>query len=109
MKLADIISWYFFLWFITIPVSIYILYHLITELLDLVLNTQKIYQLLKYSDHLEIDQLDIKYQELKTTQAKLNSSNLMEMKRQIDYARYKKHDKNIRLSKELADSFKFRK
>jgi len=87
MDWKDILLWYFALWFITVPLSVFLAYFIITELLDLIFNTGKINQLLKHSDSLNITPLEQQYEVEKNRQSSLSTSILMELERQINYIR----------------------
>ncbi len=89
--MKDILPWVFGLWFITFPLSIFITYTVVTELLDLIFNTGKINQLLKHSDFLNSDHLEKQYSIDRGRQAKLNQSNLLELERQIKHIRQVKN------------------
>ena len=92
----DIAPWFWGLWFITIPLSIYIVYTIITELLDLIFNTGKINELLKHSDNLNFEPWEEQYKYDKTKQSKLSSSNLKELERQMNYSRLQTKKSNWR-------------
>lgn len=95
MDWNNILVWYVALWFITVPLSILLLYFLITELLDLIFNTGKINKLLKHSDSININPLDKQYEIEKGRQSSLTKSILMELDRQIGYIRLtEKENKN---------------
>lgn len=87
MDWKNILVWYFALWFVTVPLSILLIYFLITELLDLIFNTGKINQLLKHSDSLIINPLEQQYEIEKRKQSSLTKSILLELDRQINYIR----------------------
>ena len=89
--MRDLLPWFFGLWFITIPLTIFITYTVVTELLDLIFNTGKINQLLKHSDFLNSDPLEKQYSTDRGRQAKLNQSNLMELNRQLKHIRQVKN------------------
>lgn len=120
MSIKDILPWFFGLWFITIPLTIFITYTVVTELLDLIFNTGKINQLLKHSDLLNSDPLEKQYAIDKVRQAKLDQSNLMELDRQIKHIRQVKNKNSwtnrtsseekerIISAKEISDVFKIR-
>ena len=76
---------YISFWFITIPVSIATVYFTILELLDLILNSGKINQLLKISDAISIDHLKVQHDTEKGKQSNLSRSLLMELKRQLEH------------------------
>jgi hypothetical protein len=111
---------YFGLWFITIPLTILIIYTLITELLDLIFNSHKINKLLKYSDNLNYELLEQQYLTDKERQSKLNQSNLIELDRKIKYIRivinnnsfthriFFEDKESIKAVKELSDIFKIK-
>ena len=91
---------------------------IITELLDLIFNYDKINQLLQHSDKLNIDILTGKYQSTIEDQSKLNKSILQELNRQKNrsVSKYrprsnsyynKKYKKgNDQLTQEIYDIFK---
>lgn len=120
MNIKDILPWFFGLWFITIPLTIYITYTVVTELLDLTFNTGKINQLLKHSDFLNFEPLEKQYSNDKERQSKLDQSNLLELERQIKHIRQVKNKSNwsnrtsyeekekIIAAKEISDVFKIR-
>lgn len=110
------IDLYLEFWIFTIPFSIYLLYKLIPELLDLVLNTNKISKLLEKSDNLNLEKLKQNHEVNSKKQNSLNESNLLELKRQVDYLNLTENQKNyryeygeigqIKKAKRLADIFK---
>lgn len=118
MTIKDILPWFFGLWFITIPLTIFITYTVVTELLDLIFNTGKINQHLKHSDFLNSDPLEKQYKIAKGRQTKLDQSDLMELDRQIKYTRQIKNKNSwthrtsyeekerITAAKEISDVFK---
>jgi hypothetical protein len=120
MNNRDILSWFFGLWFVTIPLTIFIIYITVTELLDLVFNTTKINQLLKHSDTLKSDSLERQYEMGKKRQAKVDQSLLIELDRQIKYTIEIKHknswtykkaneeSERIVSAKEISDVFKIK-
>lgn len=85
----DTVTWFLFFWYITIPLSVWIIYTVIVELLDLVLNNGKINEMLKHSDNLDIRPLMKDHEIQKRKQLKLNSSNLKEVKRQVEFSKLK--------------------
>ena len=111
-------DWIFMFWFITIPLSIWIIYTVITELLDLIFNTGTINKMLKQSDNLNVEAIENQYKLDMVRQSKLNYSNLREVKRQTDYVKiqakrndiggYSNHsDKlNVIAAKNLSDFFR---
>jgi len=106
-------------WFIILPLTIYllfILYTIITELLDLIFNGDKINRLLIHSDILNPDSFLKDLENQKRRQSSLDKSNLQEMERQINYARLKNNKNNwtfrydekekIITAKEMSDIFR---
>lgn len=87
MKIDPILLMYMRLWFITFPLTIFVLYKLITEMLDLILNTGKINRILKHSDSLRPELLEGQYREEKNRQNAFDQSCLKELERQINYIR----------------------
>lgn len=85
--LEDIAPWFFGLWFITIPLSIWIIYTVVTELLDLIFNTGRINEMLKHSDKLDIDPMKTEFEHQKIRQSNLSSANLEEVKRQVEFSK----------------------
>ena len=84
MKLIKV---YFDFWFISIPLTYIILntiYCLILELLDLVLNTDKIDKLLRHSDSLDIDKYEKSYQFHLFSKGNLDKSDLQELELRKD-------------------------
>lgn len=88
MNKQEILTWVFRLWFIIFPLIIFIVYTIVTELLDLFLNTFKINKLLKNSDSLKPSQYIEQYTLDKNRQLNLNSSHLLELDRRIKYIRH---------------------
>ena len=80
-------GWFFGLWFITVPLTIFCVYFIITELLDLIFNTNRINQLLKHSDSIDSEQLEQQFKFGKEKQSNFSKSILMELDRQISYKR----------------------
>ena len=117
MKYTDIISYIIPL--IIVPTLI-LIYTIITELLDLIFNYDRINELLQHSDKLNIDLLTGKYQSTNEDQSKLTKSILQEMNRQKNRSaskyssrsnsyynkKYKKG--NDQLTQEIYDIFKVR-
>lgn len=99
-----------------IPLMIYILYKIVTELLDLLINTSKLNQLLTFSDNLNIENLESEYNSHRKKLELCNKSNLSEMVRQVNYDRmenrnlgftFTNNEKyDIKLSKDLTEFFK---
>lgn len=90
----DVITWLVRFWYATLPLSLFIIYIIIcsiyiiiTELLDLIFNTRRINKMLKYSDNLNITSLEREFEFHKASQLSLDSSNLKEIKRQVEYFR----------------------
>lgn len=83
--LKDIAPWFFGLWFVTIPLSIWIIYIVVTELLDLIFNTGRINEMLKHSDNLDIDPMKVEFEHQKVRQSNLSSANLEQVKRQVEF------------------------
>ena len=82
-----LIKLYFDLWFITLPLTYIILngiYFLILELLDLVLNTNKINKLLRVSDSLDLDKYEELYQFHLFRKENLDQSDLLELELRKD-------------------------
>lgn len=119
-NMNKIAFWFFSLWVITFPITIFIVYTLVTEFLDLIFNTRKINNLLKHSDLFNSELFEKQYQIDKEKQSKLNQSNLMELDRQISHIRLKKYNgiwsktlnrtekEKILAAKEITDIFKIR-
>ena len=106
-------------WYISFPLSIYILYFLfkiITEFLDLIFNYRRINTLLKHSDNLDFNFLETEYKLQKGLQTNIEKSYLVEMERQLEYVLNKnkinlrgfksKEMRKIISAKEIADIFK---
>lgn len=120
MTIKDILDWFFGLWIITIPLTIYIAYIVVPELLDLIFNTGKINLHLKHSDLLNSAPLEKQYEIAKERQTKFDKSNLMELDRQIKYIRQIKNknswkgrtsyaeNERITAAKEISDVFKIK-
>jgi hypothetical protein len=89
--MREILPWFLGLWFITIPLTIFIFYKVVSELLDLIFNTRKINQLLKHSDFLNSDSVEKQFLADRIRQAKLSQSTLMELDRQIQHIRQLKN------------------
>jgi len=85
--LEDIAPWFFGFWFITIPLSIWVIYAVVTELLDLVFNTGRINEMLKHSDNLDIDPMKTEFEHQKVRQSNLSPANLEEVKRQVEFSK----------------------
>lgn len=112
----ELLNLYLKFWIFTIPLTIYILKTLIPELLDLILNTQKIDSLLYHSDNLCKENFENQHIENKKIQANLNPSNLKELERQMNYFRLTERERNytnnygkiekIKIEKKLSDIFK---
>jgi hypothetical protein len=81
-------------WLISYLLAV-LIYNVLTELLDLIFNARKIDQLLKHSDHFDIETLEKNHKTSIVRQSKLNRSNLMELDRQIKYIRQAKNDNNL--------------
>lgn len=118
MNIKEILPWIAGFWFVFLPLGIYLLYTITTELLDLILNSHKINQMLVHSDNLNSDPLLEQYQTEKSRQSKLQKSNLQEMERQINFNRLKDGNYNTRYefqyskrekiisAKQISDCFK---
>jgi hypothetical protein len=116
----DILLWFFGFWFISIPLTILIIYTVVTELLDLIFNSSKISRLLKHSDSLKSDLLEKEYTIAKERQNKVDQSNLIELNRQIEYKRLMKNKislthktrneekEKLTAAKEISDVFKIK-
>lgn len=87
MDWIDFYKYFLIFWFVSFPLTIALAYFLITEVLDLIFNTNKISKLLKHSDSLNTNPLEKRYQIDKFNQANFSKSNLMELDRQINYLR----------------------
>ena len=116
MSKQELIGMYFVLWFITFPLTIFIVYTVITELLDLIINTGRIDNLLKYSDQIDISNYEVTHHAQRETQSKLSNSNLLEVERQVQFTRISQNrwslrrrdpeNERIRTAKEVTDIFK---
>lgn len=106
MDWKTILTWYFGLWFITVPLSIFLIYFITTEFLDLVFNTGKINQLFKHSDTLNIAPLEEQYEAEKNEQSSLSKSILMELERQISYTRLAEEERNSSWSNRVRSEVK---
>ena len=106
MDWNNILLWYVALWFITVPLSILLLYFLITELLDLIFNTGKINNLLRHSDSININPLEKHYEIEKGRQSSLTKSILMELDRQMGYIRLTEKESQNRWYTRLNDEVK---
>ncbi|MEI2823883.1 MAG: hypothetical protein V9F02_10715 [Chitinophagaceae bacterium] len=106
MEWKTILTWYFGLWFITVPLSIFLIYLITTELLDLIFNTGKINQLLKHSDTLNITPLLLQHEGEKEKQSSLSKSILMELDRQISYTRLTEEERKRSWSNRINDEVK---
>jgi hypothetical protein len=85
--LKDIVPWFLAAWFITIPLTLWIIYTVVTELLDLIFNTGRINEQLKGSDNFDIEPLKKEFEQQKLRQFNLSFSNLQEVKRQVDFTK----------------------
>jgi hypothetical protein len=80
-------SWCFFLG--ALPISIYLIFSiLIPELLDIIFNSFKIDNILKYSDNLDIKSLKMEHQTNKAKREKLSSHLIDEVEVYIDMEKY---------------------
>jgi hypothetical protein len=120
MNFKEFVVSYGVLIFIASPFLIFLIYFIITELLDLLLNSGKINKLLMHSDKLNIDHFETQHENCKIIQSNLNFSNLQELERQMNYQRLKEKTLNWRnknviskkeeiiIAKELSDIFKIK-
>jgi hypothetical protein len=118
--MKDFLFWYFALWIITFPITILSAYILLTEFLDLILNTKKINNLLKHSDIFNPEPLEEQHDNENKRQSILSQSLLLELDRQMKYIRQiksksspntmttKDEMEKIISAKELSDIFKIR-
>lgn len=106
MDWKNILTWYLALWFITVPLSAFLIYFIITEFLDLIFNTGKINQLLKHSDSLNINPFEQQYKVEKNKQSSLSKSILMELERQISYIRLTEKENKSSWSNRVSDEVK---
>jgi hypothetical protein len=81
------ISYYWTLGIFTVPITFYTAYVVITELLDLIFNSNKINKLLKHSDNLDASKYEKQYNKDKFRLSTFEKSNLFELERQITYIR----------------------
>lgn len=116
MSTDKLIELYFGFGFVTIPLTIYYTYVIITELLDLIFNSGRIDKRLRHSDEIDISDLENRHIANKQIQSKLSESDIIELKRQMDYlklqdknARFKNPEKEkITNAKRLSDIFKLK-
>lgn len=120
MDINKFFQLYFTFWFLSIPITIYLLYTLVIEILDLLFNSFLINNLLKKSDCLNIDSYEKSYLNDKERQLKSNKSNLLELERQIEYQKYFVNTEvkypiksgiekdKIKAAKEISDLFKIK-
>jgi hypothetical protein len=106
MDWKNILMWYFALWFITVPLSIFLIYFIITELLDLIFNSGKINQLLKHSDALNTALLEKQFEIEKSKQSSLSKSILLELERQINYLRLTENESKNNWSNRVSHEVK---
>lgn len=83
--LKDIAHILIALWIITIPISLWLIYIIITELLDFIFNQNIIDKILKHSDNLDVNILISEYEKQKIMQESLNSPNLIDAMRQVEF------------------------
>ena len=104
-------SLYLGFFFITFPATFLLLHYIITELLDLVFNTDKIDKLLSHSDNFNYQKLENEYQNHKTLQCSINKNFLNQLK-MIEYynnkskSGYRRGQNKIITSINLLDLFK---
>lgn len=114
-----LIQFYFGLWFITFPLTLYclaVLYIIITELLDLIFNSRRIDNLLLQSEQIDISKLENEHQHNKQVQSNLNESDINELNRQMDYLKLKHKSTQIKYAekerimdaKSLSDIFRLK-
>lgn len=92
MDIGEALKYYFLLWFITIPLTYFIVTFIVTELLDLILNMGKIDRLLKHSDSLNLESLVKQYEVEKFKQSGLSQTFLKELERQTNVSAKKMSD-----------------
>jgi hypothetical protein len=83
--LKDIAHILIVFWIITIPISLWLIYILVTELLDFIFSQKKIDEMLKHSDNLDVNILILEYEKQKIIQESLNSPNLIDAMRQVEF------------------------
>lgn len=87
MDWSTLLQWYLDLWIFTIPFTLWLVYRIVTELLDLLFNSRKINRLLKHSDTFNLTPLSYQYEIDRERQSQLSKSDLMELERQINFIR----------------------
>nr|WP_315230767.1 DUF6680 family protein [uncultured Flavobacterium sp.] len=110
-------SLYLDFWVFSIPITVYILYIIVTEFLDLIFNKQRINKINKYIEKIQTEELQNQYEKQKNQQSNFDNSLLSEMTRQIDYKilstkteyhKYYPEGKKIIRAKEMYDIFKIK-
>ncbi len=114
--LEHILLWYLGLWFITLPLTILFIVHVVPEMLDIIFNTGRINKMLKYSDNLDIESMKTEYNFQRNRRLILNSSNLEEVKRQVEFSKLSSkgegprnsidEENKIKTAKYLSDIFR---
>lgn len=89
-EIWEIIERYLDLWFITIPLTYYIVFEIGPELLDLILNTTKINRLLHHSDNLDTKTLEKAHYANLEQQKKVNASHKKELEFQMAFKKLNK-------------------
>ncbi|CAN5661763.1 hypothetical protein BH10BAC5_BH10BAC5_25290 [soil metagenome] len=78
-------EYYFRFWYLTIPVTIKLTYFVVTELLDLFLNSKKVKLFQCRIEKIQFSPLQMQYELSKNIQSKFSKSILMELERRINY------------------------
>lgn len=102
-SLEDLAVLYFNLGIITIPLTIWIVYTTVTELLDLIFNNGRINEMLKHSDNLKIDPMEKEFEIQKEKRSSLNISNLNDVKRQMEFSKLQLDKDKMRYSLKLQE------
>lgn len=97
MEIIEVIlALYFSLWMITMPLTIWVLFKVITELLDLILNTGKLNKLLEHSDNLDYSSLKDEHLLNMIDRNKVNESFAKELNFELLYNDLKKGNRETR-------------
>lgn len=91
MNFSDFKGLYFHLWFITFPITFFLLRVLVFELLDIFLNSRKIDKALLYSDNLDVNSLEKDFLSSRQKQVLVGKPYLSDMLTQMEF---KKRVKN---------------
>lgn len=87
--MKDILAWFIRLWFISLPISVYFVYTIITELLDLLLNSNEIKKNIELCDSIDLKKIEDEYLISKERKNRINQPILSELEFKVKYKREK--------------------